>query len=60
MLNSSLRLVQGMGGKAVPPESAGTKDECVVGNARLGLWLGERLLGAASRFSFFSRFGEKS
>ncbi|GAA5932353.1 uncharacterized protein JCM15063_001198 [Sporobolomyces koalae] len=46
MLNSSLRLVQGMGGRIVPPESAGTPNEAIVGNARLGLWLGERLLSS--------------
>ncbi|GAA6013034.1 hypothetical protein JCM11491_000946 [Sporobolomyces phaffii] len=48
MLNSALRLIQGMGGKAVPlaPDGARDKEEHVVGNARLGLWLGERLLAS--------------
>ncbi|GAA5957054.1 hypothetical protein JCM3765_005391 [Sporobolomyces pararoseus] len=50
MLNSSQRLVQGMGGKPVKLASTGSqqldKEEYLVGNARLGLWLGERLLAS--------------
>jgi hypothetical protein len=39
-----------MGGKAVPLTTVGAreKEEYIVGNARLGLWLGERLLGLSS------------
>jgi len=54
MLNSSLRLIQGMGGKPVKLASTSQsqeKEEYVVGNARLGLWLGERLLSSFFRFS---------
>lgn len=46
MLNSSLRLIQGMGGKPVRLDTT-DPEEHIVGNARLGLWLGERLLGEA-------------
>ncbi|GAA5893249.1 hypothetical protein JCM5296_001648 [Sporobolomyces johnsonii] len=54
MLSSAYRIAQNMGGRPVslppvPPESESnerTPDEVVVGSARLGLWLGERLLEA--------------
>ncbi|SCV71239.1 BQ2448_2827 [Microbotryum intermedium] len=50
MLHAASHLVKGMGARAIPPaiENSGapsvpTNDD-LVGNARLGLWLGERLL----------------
>lgn len=47
MLVASFTILRGMGSR-VEDVNGNDKDN-IVGNAKLGLWVGERLLGASSR-----------
>ncbi|SGY50778.1 BQ5605_C001g00926 [Microbotryum silenes-dioicae] len=66
MLHAASHLVKGMGARMIPPATenpavptAPTNDDYLVGNARLGLWLGERLLESYKKENDLARVQEQ-